>query len=262
MNTRFRSLWSVLTLLAFVLVPAVRGDELVLKDGSVIRGRILEVIPGENYRILTRDGSEHVYMQGNVQSVKFDAVTKAEHPRISRRTNSRDGSLPNTEQKMAFLSPVLSFGRYGTFGTVGLGLDIRPVDHLGLGLGVGSSWFVIEGTTTESGWREQEEVSGSAPTFAVRETLYFRDRSMKAQHALVFGQYYSMVYGPMVSLSYGWEYHFRHRFGLGLGIGVIAPVGDFEQSMIDYAKDVEHIRFDDVDFFTYVPVLFDISLLF
>jgi hypothetical protein len=66
----------------------------------------------------------------------------------------------------------------------------------------------------------------------------------------------------MVSLSYGWEYHFRRRFGLGLGIGVIAPVGDFEQSMIDYAKNVEDTRFDDIDFFTYVPVLFDISLLF
>lgn len=64
-----------LLLLALVVVtPEASGqqpmqDVVYLQDGSVIRGTILELIPGESLRIQTRDGSVFVYRMEVVERI-------------------------------------------------------------------------------------------------------------------------------------------------------------------------------------------------
>lgn len=52
------------------------AGEIHLKDGSVIKGTVMELKRGETYRIEERDGSEHIYRMADIKSVKIGAADR------------------------------------------------------------------------------------------------------------------------------------------------------------------------------------------
>lgn len=71
----------VLVMSAFV-TPGASGqgsmqDVVYLEDGSVIRGTIIEQIPGESLRIRTRDGSVFVYRMEQVERIAREPAIEA-----------------------------------------------------------------------------------------------------------------------------------------------------------------------------------------
>jgi hypothetical protein len=71
----------VLVISAFV-TPGASGqgsmqDVVYLEDGSVIRGTIIEQIPGESLRIRTRDGSVFVYRMEQVERIAREPAIEA-----------------------------------------------------------------------------------------------------------------------------------------------------------------------------------------
>lgn len=82
MKTRTSVFLSMLVCILMALPPLwAYADELCLVDGSVIRGKIVEVKNNVSYRILTKDGSEIVYPVDKVVNVKFTDLVPKEEPK-------------------------------------------------------------------------------------------------------------------------------------------------------------------------------------
>jgi hypothetical protein len=76
--SRIRNL-SVLLLLPILLCAQLpNGDKLYLKNGSIIRGRILEVIPDSIVKIQTRDGNVFVYTISETSKISKDTTAEKE----------------------------------------------------------------------------------------------------------------------------------------------------------------------------------------
>jgi len=58
-------------LLIVSLLGITYGDEIVKKDGSVLKGKIIEESPGKYYKIKMRDGSILVVKQEETETVKY-----------------------------------------------------------------------------------------------------------------------------------------------------------------------------------------------
>jgi len=54
------------------------ADVVYLKDGSVIKGKVIEAVPGVSYKIKTGDGSIFVFEVDKVERVKFEEVPETE----------------------------------------------------------------------------------------------------------------------------------------------------------------------------------------
>jgi hypothetical protein len=63
--------------LTFVVTPA-QGDTIYLKDGSVINGKIIEIIPGKSCTIKRADGTVFVFKAYEVEKVNFEEEEKLE----------------------------------------------------------------------------------------------------------------------------------------------------------------------------------------
>jgi hypothetical protein len=70
-------LWIAAIVSLLAVVPAV-ADEIELKDGSIIKGKVTEERPGVSYRVRLTDGSEMVYPVSNIEAVRFDKGKGAE----------------------------------------------------------------------------------------------------------------------------------------------------------------------------------------
>ena len=67
------------------------GDELKMKDGSIIRGKLLQEKKGESYRMLVSDGSEIVYPADKVESLTLT------HSQPSASTKTADPVAPDAQ---------------------------------------------------------------------------------------------------------------------------------------------------------------------
>jgi hypothetical protein len=70
-------IWIVIAGLVLAVLPAV-ADEIELKDGSIIKGRVTEERPGVSYRVKLTDGSEMVYPVSNIEAVRYTKAKGAE----------------------------------------------------------------------------------------------------------------------------------------------------------------------------------------
>ena len=88
----------VICLLAglFLIAGTISADEIYKKDGSIIKGKIIEVIPNETYKIQTRDGSIFVVKAEDVAKITYASIVE-----------SKGGISPASEVVLAFLLPSL-----------------------------------------------------------------------------------------------------------------------------------------------------------
>lgn len=68
----------LLALVLLIGVMPVQADEIELKDGSVIKGKVTEEKPGESFRVRLTDGSEMVYPVSKIEAVRYGRSKTAE----------------------------------------------------------------------------------------------------------------------------------------------------------------------------------------
>ena len=235
------------------------GDELILKDGSLIRGKLLKEIPGQSYRMELKDGSEVVYPFDKVESITLGETVKPSPPlkisapdavppepasqsrtwgavesSASASDSSRDRNTTGFDwSEKTVVKPFMigvGFGEYGLFGAK---VGLRPVDIIGIEAGVGGYLWMAQ-YKTNSGKKKNE--SGLSAEFGAQEHLYFTPRTQRNQHSINFGQYYTDAVGPSLSLGYGYERHGESGIGFNFGIGFWCPVGDYKKYLADKVK--------------------------
>ena len=67
------------TFFSFALLSYAQSDVLYLKNGSIIKGSVLEMDPSSGVKIQTSDGSLFVYSLSDVDHVSKDNVTKGDN---------------------------------------------------------------------------------------------------------------------------------------------------------------------------------------
>lgn len=243
MKQTFKKMLVIFSMLlaGMLSVHAEELQEVVyLKNGSVIRGVILELVPDSSVKIQTQDGNIFVYKMSEVEK-----ITKEKPYRSSGNstwTNSDnhnynynyDYSYRSTGQDYDYepygwekapryrgflnFSTVIGFGDYNwsrVMFSTSQGVQITPEIFAGVGVGV-MGWFDYDDV-----WDEYENYT-SVPIFAtVRGELHniFR-RNFSPYLDLKAGYSVADVQGFFFSPEIGCHFYFGHKkIGLGFGIG-------------------------------------------
>jgi hypothetical protein len=75
--------WTLLVLLLCAVTLPVWGDTVYLKNGSIIKGQIVEHTPEVSYKIRTSDGSIFVFEAGEILKVEFEPAVAAVSPSVA-----------------------------------------------------------------------------------------------------------------------------------------------------------------------------------
>jgi hypothetical protein len=120
-------------------------DIVYLKDGSIIRGIILEQIPGESLKIGTRDGNIFVYSMDDVERITRERVSRNSRGEIrENKFNNPRGYLGILE-----LGNGLGFGDWAATRvsiTMINGYRVSPYFAVGVGIGFESFAYRISPT--------------------------------------------------------------------------------------------------------------------
>ncbi len=105
-----------------------KGNNVIYgKNGAIIRGTIIEQIPGESYKIQTADGNIVVFKADEVEKVEFEPITQ---PKVDSKGKAIKEKSPALAFACSFILP-------------GLGQIINGDTGLGIGLMAGSICGVI-----------------------------------------------------------------------------------------------------------------------
>jgi hypothetical protein len=122
-----------------------RKDIVYLKNGSIIKGTILEVVPNQSIKIQTFDGSIFVYKMEEVDKTAKEEVKKPE-PIVVHHTKEKDRTvLPSGYFIMAKIGPKINPSETGE--TIDAAISLINGFHLNkyfsLGLGVEASGYTF-----------------------------------------------------------------------------------------------------------------------
>jgi len=163
-----------------------RGNDVIYgKNGTIIRGTIIEQSPGESYKIQTAEGNIFVFKADEVEKVDFE-------PDAQPKVDSKGKAIKEKNPILAFVC---------SFAFPGLGQIVNGDTGLGIGLMVGniSGLFAI--------------YVGYIATLA---SLGRSELSILAPLGLVISAgcgLYSMIQAPIAATRY------NRRYGLALGGG-------------------------------------------
>ena len=88
-RNRLQGIVAVMTgLLAIAVAPAAWGDDVHLKDGSLIKGQVIEEAPGGSYTVRRADGSEHTFPADQVKWVQRDAAVPSAEPKAEAKSEA------------------------------------------------------------------------------------------------------------------------------------------------------------------------------
>lgn len=263
----------VIVLAAFVFCQDSRGDELKLKDGSTVVGKLIKEIPGKSYRMLISDGSEIVYSADKVESIAISdnaisnskpdqtegsAVTQA--PVAAPVIYPATGRFSGDTKRKGHAKPATFGVGIGKYGIVGAELHLRPSDRFGFSGGIGVWAYEVEiqeyGYTYYYDYTYERTEKGAAAGLGIKEHLYFTNRDKPSQHSIFLYQGFSDGYGPAIGLGYSFEHYFRSGMGFNAGIGLIAApsVDEYLAKKIGVPEEVVDV--------TWIPILFEIGFTF
>jgi hypothetical protein len=121
-------------------------DVVHLKNGSVIRGIIVEQVPNESLKIETRDGNLFVYQMGEVEKMTKE-MTAFRSPRTSRFTGKRITRVSEFNKPQGYFGIVevgggLGLGVYpGQYAFFSMINGYRFFPQLAIGIGVSAEMF-------------------------------------------------------------------------------------------------------------------------
>ncbi len=124
----------LLALVLLIGVMPVQADEIELKDGSVIKGKVTEEKPGESFRVRLTDGSEMVYPVSKIESVRYgrSKTAEADEPVVAQKEIYRERyERYEKEGGGAERDPTLFTTIYGAY-AIGIG-DAEDLDTFGGG---------------------------------------------------------------------------------------------------------------------------------
>ena len=110
-------------------------ETVYLKNGSIIKGTVLEQEAGGNIKIMTSDGSIFVYKSDEVQKITKEAVSTS-RSKSSKGTASAEGEAFRGWRVSPGLGIGTTFGDYAMASGVlefGLGKDVSDQIYLGFG---------------------------------------------------------------------------------------------------------------------------------
>jgi hypothetical protein len=130
---RFAGLiWIVVAVMVLAVLPAA-ADEIELKDGSIIKGKVTEERPGVSYRVKLTDGSEMVYPVSNIEAVRYTKAKGAEADEVVA------GGRASADYRSRYERDPVAYGQatrfasiYGAY-SIGIG-DNDPEDTFGGGV--------------------------------------------------------------------------------------------------------------------------------
>lgn len=106
-------------------------DVLYLKNGSMIKGIIVEQIPGKSIKIQTKDGSQYVYTMAEVEKFTREEVTEAKSNYMDNFKRKDKGFFMNLDAlaNSAGGGLRLTHGyRFGRFGNLGIAVGLEGVN--------------------------------------------------------------------------------------------------------------------------------------
>lgn len=115
--------WTITIALGLVMaVPAARAQDVVyLKNGSVIRGTLVELVPNTSVKIKTADGSIFVYKMDEVEKLTREEVAAPKPP-------AAEISVADEPPQKLFTLDPLGFIEYGPM--VGVETRVSPTSYL------------------------------------------------------------------------------------------------------------------------------------
>lgn len=151
-------------------------ETVYLKNGSIIKGTVLEQEAGGNIKIMTSDGSIFVYKSDEVQKITKEAVSSS-RSKSSKGTASADGEAFRGWRISPGLGIGTTFGDYAMASGVvefGIGKDVSEQIYLGLGA-QGSIPFKSGVDPSFSAFLENRIYfpSSSSVSFLLRDRLAF-----------------------------------------------------------------------------------------
>lgn len=118
-------------------------DVVTLKNGSVIRGTIIETSPNESIKIKTKDGSVFVYKMDEIEKYGKEEIKKEE----IKVDNDEESYTPEKNKKLGSLgfrkgkSYFSILGGYAWGPAVGAGYEYALSDMIGLCVDLSYSWY-------------------------------------------------------------------------------------------------------------------------
>jgi len=210
----------VLPFLALLLICATSlgaqetEDVVYLKDGTVVRGVIIETVPNQSIRIRTRDGSVYVYT--------FNLIDRMTKEPVQAPAGAQPAATPQQEETQ------LKHARRGFFIGLGLGygsLGIEDVEERDEGLsgtlklGAALNQKVLIGIQSNGWFRSYEEIDGSITFGVLAAIVQFYPASnggLYISGGAGLGRLSASAFGESASES-GFGYVFGVGYDLRLG---------------------------------------------
>ncbi len=257
--------YCALMLLFLLLAASAMADEIYLRNGSIVRGKIIEIREDKAYRMRTRDGSEFVYTADQVEKVLFseEESRKVDSPENTRGAVSASGMSATTERNSIQTGNIstknITYGiGFGKNGTVGAEMNFRNSDKFGLSLGAGGFLCIIQykeyhvgygGYSTYHSYNETDMYAMGG----VKLRYYLTPRGLPGQHNVFFRSNYSEFTGPVFGIAYGYERRTISGIGWDVNIGVSAAPGVDERVKNIYGRDIDY---------QYGPFLIELGIFF
>lgn len=190
-------------LLCFLICPKAFSDTFYLKNGSIIKGIIIEEISQESYNIQTPDGS---YIICNITD-------------IERIIKDKDNSILNNDLKypkgnIKYKGSIGNTFGFGSFFVNNLFINngVQFNNSLFLGLGVG---FIVAKEYS------YDDIDFCFPIYLVGswDAHSFLGKKWAPFVSLNVG--YNAPYAQIVKAEVGYHYKVENKYGIGAGIGLI-----------------------------------------
>lgn len=261
MRQRLRKLiaFLMLVVVGFLSVNAEELQEVVyLKNGSVIRGTIIELVPEKSLKIQTLDGSIFVYQMSEVEKITKEKPYKSEKKNTLKEEYNGDnigsGNVNGYFYNYNDSHNSYNYNRYShddepygyeiapryrgfinTSMVIGLGdynisrfmistshgIQITPELFAGVGIGV-TAWIDYYYDYNYDGYYSDYESAVSTPVFAnLRGELHnIFHRNFSPYLDVKMGYSFGDVNGVFFSPEIGMHFYFGHRkMGIGFGLG-------------------------------------------
>jgi hypothetical protein len=219
----------ILTFPAIIFAQNNMQDVVYLKNGSIIRGIIIEQVPNVSIKIQTGDNNIFVFDMGEIERMTKEPTTKAEF------NESQSGEKFFSRKKNKYFSLALGYGN--SYGALGIRLQQRFGNKLGFGWHAGVGYFPGQVLDMEpSVW-----FCGGAKFFWYKAwyiDITYGTVARYKQENYYWGYYYDYqseegnLYGP--SFLLGGDWFFNKVFGMNgaLGVSLIPDNLYYEQNAV------------------------------
>lgn len=212
----FRGQLSFLMSLAFLLLLGIGQvsaqttyqEVVYLKNGSIIRGTIIEQVPNQSIKIETGDGSVFVFTMDEIEKMTKEAVAPPSSSNVSE-VSTLSLAHPDNERKFEhYLEGGFAYDGYLTFSSFGhYLLNYRLLDRVSAGVGLGINYDSSEGVAIP--------IFANVKAYALNGT-FSPGLSLIGGYQIGLGGYSAALLEAAVGIrvlgsSYGWTFDLGYR---------------------------------------------------